>query len=288
MIAAHLLLTISSPQVKLSVLLTAIQTDPLSLVALAVEVILSGLYLRGTRLLKARGRHWAHLRTTSFIAGMALVFIATGSGLASYDDTVFTIHVVQHLLLMNLAPILIALSAPVTLLMQASKRSVQSAAIRFLHSKLVSIITFPVLAWLANWATMYIYFLTPIYRLSIEHPLFHDYTHLHFLIAGLIFWTTLIGLDPIRWKMTYGAKLAYLLLGIPFGSFIGIALMSMRTTVSPAISLGDVHSGGAILWIFEEIFTVAAIGIIFLQWANHEERIANRADRDLDRLANEQ
>ena len=258
------------------------------MVALAAEIIFSGLYLRGTRLLKARGRHWAKLRTTSFLAGMALVFIATGSGLASYDDTVFTIHVIQHLLLMNLAPILIALSAPVTLLLQASKRSFQSATIRFLHSKIVSIISFPILAWLANWATMYIYFLTPIYRLSIEHPLFHDYTHLHFLIAGLIFWTTLIGLDPIRWKMTYGAKLAYLLVGIPFGTFIGIALMSMRTSVSPGISLADVHSGGALLWIFEEVFTVAALAIIFLQWANHEERIAIRADRGLDRLTTEQ
>ncbi|TAN22508.1 MAG: cytochrome c oxidase assembly protein [Actinomycetota bacterium] len=283
-----LILILQSPPIQLSVLLTGIQTGPLSLAALAVEIIFSGLYLWGVRSLKVRGRHWGRLRTVSFLAGMAVVFIATGSGLASYDDKVFTVHVIQHLLLMNFAPIFIALSAPATLLMQASKRPVQTATIKFLHSKVISILTFPVFAWLANWGTMYIYFLTPIYQLSIEHPLFHDYAHLQFLVAGIIFWTTLIGLDPIRWKMAYGAKLAYLLIGIPFGAFIGITLMSMRTSVSPAHTLADVHSGGALLWVFDEIFTVAALGIIFLQWAKHEERLANRADRDLDRQISEQ
>ncbi len=280
---SNLLLSIPSPPVKLSVLLTGIQTDPLSFVALALEIASILLYVWGARALNARGRQWPRLRTVSFFAGVAVVFIATGSGLAAYDDSVFTLHVVQHLMLMNLAPIFIALSAPVTLLLQASNRTVQTKAIKFLHSKVIALLTFPVFAWLLNYSTMYIYFLTPIYQLSIEHPLFHDYTHLHFLIAGLIFWTTLIGIDPIRWKMHYGAKLAYLFAGIPFGTFLGIALTSVRTSISPAHTVADIHAGGAVLWVFGEVFTVGAIAIIFFQWARHEERIAIRADRDLDR-----
>lgn len=210
---------------------------------------------------------------------MVTVFIATGSGLAAYDDEVFTLHVIQHLLLMNLAPILIALSAPVTLLLQASKKRMQTATIKFLHSGVVSVLTFPVVAWLINYATMYMYFLTPLYQLSIEHPLFHDYTHLHFLVAGTIFWTTLVGIDPMRWKMSYGAKLAYLLTGIPFSTFLGIALTSVRTSISPAHTVSDVHAGGALLWVLGEVFTVGALAIIFFQWSRHEERAAVRADR---------
>lgn len=283
MIPLHIFSTIPSPPVKLSVLLNGFQTNPLSIVAIVLEVTSVALYIFGVRVLSKKGRHWPTLRTVSFLGGMAVIFIATGSGLAAYDDKVFTIHVIQHLLLMNLAPIFIALSAPVTLLLQASKKSVQTGTIKFLHSKFISIITFPVVAWLIAYSTMYIYFLTPVYQLSIEHPLFHDYTHLHFLIAGLIFWTTLIGIDPIRWKMSYGAKLAYLLIGIPFGTFLGIALTSEKVTISPAHTVADIHAGGAVLWVFSEVFTVGALAIIFFQWAKHEERIAQRADRELDR-----
>jgi putative copper resistance protein D len=281
----HLFSVVPSPPVKLSVLLTGFQTGPISFAALALEVIFALLYLWGTKTLKARGRRWPTLRTLSFLAGDVVIFLATGSGLASYDDKVFTIHVIQHLLLMNLAPIFIALSAPMTLLLQAAKRSIQTTTIKFLHSKVISVLTFPVCAWLINYSTMYVYFLTPVYQLSIEHPLFHDYTHLHFLIAGIIFWTTLIGVDPIRWKMSYGAKLAYLFAGIPFGTFLGIALTSVRTSISPAHTVADVHAGGAVLWVFGEVFTVGAIAIIFFQWAKHEERAAIRVDRELDKQA---
>lgn len=281
----QLLLTIPSPPVRLSVLLGGIQLNPLSLVTLALELLFIALYLWGIKTLAKRGRQWPIFRTVSYIAGVFVVFVATGSGLASYDDQVFTIHVIQHLMLMNLAPILIALSAPMTLLLQASPKGVQTKTIKILHSKLISFITFPLVAWLMNYVTMYVYFLTPIYQLSIEHPLFHDYTHLHFLITGTIYWVILIGIDPVRWKMSYGAKLAYLLAGIPFSTFLGIALTSVKTSISPAHTLADVHSGGAILWVFGEVFTVGALGIIFFQWARYEERIAARSDRELDRAA---
>lgn len=282
MIFVRLLTLIPSPPIQLSKLLTGFQSDPLSLVALCLEVVSIFLYLKAVATLKAKGRSWPIMRTVSFMGGILVVFIATGSGFASYDDTVFTIHVLQHLMLMNLAPIFIALSAPITLLLQASRKSVQTKAIKFLHSKLISFLTFPVFAWLLSYTTMYVYFLTPVYQLSIEHPLFHDYTHFHFLIAGMIFWTTLIGIDPVRWKMSYGAKLAYLLLGIPFNTFLGIALTSVRTSISPAHTLTDVHIGGALLWILGEVFTIAGLAIIFFQWARHEERIAIRSDRELD------
>lgn len=279
----QLLLAIPSPPVKLSVLLTGFQTNPLALLALLLELISAGLYLLGVKTMAGKGRKWPAMRTASFLGGIFIVFLATGSGIAAYDDKVFTMHVIQHLMLMNMAPMLIALSAPMTLLLQASKKPVQTKTIKFLHSKVISVITFPVTAWLISYSTMYIYFLTPVYQLSIEHPLFHDYTHLHFLVAGLIFWTTLIGIDPIRWKMSYGAKLAYLLIGIPFSTFLGIALTSERVSISPAHTLADVHAGGAVLWVFSEVFTVGALAIIFFQWAKHEERAARRADNELYR-----
>ena len=271
-----------SPTVHLQQILTAFQLGPLSLLAdLLILALLAG-YLLGVRTLRLRNRDWPKSRTVAFVGGSALIFFATGSGFASYDDSVFFMHVIQHLILMNAAPILLALSAPVTLLLQASPRKVQTVALRILHSRYVSILTFPIVAWLMNWVTMYAYFLTPIYSLSIRNPLFHDYTHLDFLVAGYIYWSAVVSIDPLAHKMSFGAKIAYLLSGIPFGAFLGIALTQMSSSIDPAVhSLVDTHTGGSVLWAFGEIFTLAALAAIFVQWSRADEREARRHDRQL-------
>ena len=97
--------------------------------------------------------------------------IAVQSGLASYDDEVFAVHVVQHLLLMNFAPILYALSAPVTLALQASSRPTQQRLLKVLHHPVVEFVTNPVFVVLVTYGTMIVYFLTPFYNFSLEHPL---------------------------------------------------------------------------------------------------------------------
>ena len=275
-------LGIISPPVHLHQILTAFQVGPWSLLAdLLILALLAG-YLLGVRTLKLRNRAWPKSRTVAFTGGSALIFFATGSGFASYDSSVFFMHVIQHLILMNAAPILLALSAPVTLLLQASPRKVQTAVLRILHSRYVSILTFPIVAWLMNWITMYAYFLTPIYSFSIRHPLFHDYTHLDFLVAGYIFWSALVSIDPLAHKMSFGAKIAYLLSGVPFGAFLGIALTQMSTSIDPTVhSLVDTHTGGSVLWAFGEIFTLAALAAIFVQWSRADEREARRHDRHL-------
>ncbi|CAG4929559.1 MULTISPECIES: cytochrome c oxidase assembly protein [Acidithrix] len=271
-----------SPSVTINQLLTGFQLDPLSILADAALVATAILYILGVRRLAKRNRIWSKWRTLSFMGSLFTIFFAVGSGFASYDDSVFWMHVIQHLLLMNAAPIMLVLSAPVTLALQASNRSTTTSILKIINSRYISFWSFPIVAWLSNWVTMYAYFLTPLYSLSIRHPLFHYYTHLHFLIAGFFFWSVVLGLDPAKHRLSFGAKLAFLLTGIPFGSFLGIAIMQSSRSIDPAANtLTDTHMGGSILWIFGEIFTFAAIGIIFVQWSRAEERSAKRLDREL-------
>lgn len=150
-----------SPPVTLHQLLTGFQTDWLILPTYAIEVALIAWYLACVRRLEQRGRHWSGWKTASFVAGLVSVFLATGSGIASYDDSNFVMHVVQHLVLMNVAPIFLGLGAPITVALQSSKRPLQSRILRVLNSRPVSIVTFPVVAAALNYMTMIVYFLTP-------------------------------------------------------------------------------------------------------------------------------
>ena len=274
---------IASPPIRLHQLLFDIQLNPLAIFSLVLELASIYLYVRGQKRLSTRGRDWSGTKTASFITGVVLIWVATGSGLASYDDSVFEIHVIQHLLLMNFAPIFIALGAPLTMATQASPRSIQVKIVAFLHSKPMLLLTFPAFTWIANLATMYLYFLTPIYQLSLDHPLFHDYTHLQFLVVGLLFWTTAIGVDPSPWRPGIITRLGFILSGIPFSAFLGIAIMGMRKSISPAHTLADTHAGGALLWGLGEFTNVIGLLVLVFQWSKLDARQAKRIDRELDK-----
>lgn len=274
---------VRSPPVELHALLTAWQTDPLALVALAVDLGVAAWYVMAVRRLAGRGRQWSRWRTLAFLGGLAVVVVAVNSGVASYDDSVFSVHVVQHLLLMSTAPPLLALGAPVTLALQAGKRPTTTRLLWILHSVPVRVISHPAVALGLATVTMYAYFLTPIYRFSLAHPLFHDYTHLHFLVAGCLYWWPLVGLDPMANRIGYPARMALLGVAIPFNTFLGIAIMNQSQPIAAAHTLADTHTGGALLWGLGELFTLAALAIIFVAWMHADEREAARADRGATR-----
>jgi len=272
-----------SPPVQLHTLITGWQTDWLSLVTVAVDIALGTGYVLAARRLALKGRHWSPWRTVSFLAGIVTIIIATDSGLASYDDSVFSIHVIQHLLLMNVAPILLVLGAPVTLALQASGRHTQTTILRVLHHPIVEIITNPLVVLFFFSITMIGYFLTPFYQFSLEHPLVHDLTHLHFLITGCLYWWLVVGIDPSRWRLTPPMKLGFLAVDIPVGTLLGLALTQATTSAAPSFhTLADTQQGGGLLWIASELFTFAAIGIVVFQWMRSDTREAARGDRRAD------
>ena len=275
-----------SPSISLPTLVTGWQTDSLSFVALFIEVALAVWYVVSVRRLAARGRRWSPWRTASFLGGTGLVIVAVQSGLAAYDDKVLALHVVQHLLLMNFAPILFALGAPVTLALQASERATQQRLLKILHNRVVEAVTNPVFVVVVVYGTMIGYFLTPFYNLSLQHPLLHELSHLHFLVSGSLFWWLVVGLDPSRWRLSHPVKLGILAIGIPVNAVLGIALTGARLSIATRFhTVADTHRGGAILWVVGELVTVVAMGIIVFHWMQYEERQAIRADRQLESRA---
>jgi putative copper resistance protein D len=272
-----------SPPINVHTLLTAWQGGIGAIVALVIEIALAVWYLTAVRRLRARGRHWSPWRTVSFLAGDVLVVVAVQSGLASYDDSVFAAHVVQHLLLMNFAAICYVLGAPVTLALQSSSRGTQTTLLKVLHHPVVEAATNPIVVVSLAYGTMIAYFLTPLYRLSLEHPWFHELTHIHFLVSGSLFWWLVVGLDPSRWRLSHPVKLGMLAIGIPVTAVLGVVLTGAHASVAaPFHTVADTHRGGAILWVAGELTTLVAMGIVVLQWMRFEEREAIRADRRLD------
>jgi putative membrane protein len=264
-------------------------------VTFPVVVFAAAAYVVGVRRLRARGRSWPASRTAAFLSGLVVILVATASGIAAYDRVLFSLHVVQHILLGMVAPLLLVLGAPITLALQSGSRGTQRAILRVLRSAPARVLTHPLTAWLLFGTSVVTLYFTPLYELSLRNEWFHVATHAYFVGAGCLFLAHVVGLDPIPHALGYGARLLYVLVLLPFHTFVGVALLTMNTVIASgwydqverrwgASPIADQRTGAGLLWISGELFGLLCIGIVVHQWMNAEERAAARHDRHLDAL----
>jgi len=235
-------------------------------------------YAWGVARLRHRGRSWPLARSLAFGGGLAVVAIALCSGLAHYDTSVFALHVVQHMLLAMVAPPLLALGAPITLALQGGSRPVQERLLRALHSAPVTVLTHPVVTWVLFGGSLIALYATGLYPITLRHPWLHDLVHVHFLVTGMLFFWPVVGLDPGRWRLPFGARLLYLLVAVPFHAVVGVALISTPAPLWSAHTLADQQTGGGVMMLGGDLLTVVILAVVFAQWASAEERAAVRLD----------
>lgn len=273
-----MLSALGPPPVTLHTLLTAWQHDPPSLVAEVAEALSVVLYLRGVRRLAHRGRRWPIGRTISFLVGLVLVVMAVQSGLAQYDS-VFAAHVVQHVLLMMVAPPLLALGAPVTLAMQASRRPTQQRIVAITHHWAIRMLGNPWVAFVSLWGLMFGYFLTAYYRASLSNQPLHVATHVLFLVTGSMYCWQVFCVDPIRHRLPFPWRTAYVAVGLLLNALLGILIVSSTAPIATGDSLGDTHLGGILLLVAGEAVTVAEIAWVARKWSAYTKRRDARQDR---------
>jgi putative membrane protein len=263
--------------------LTRWPASPFALSTLAVLIGLAYLYLLGDWRLAERGRRWPQQRTAAFLAGLVAVDAALQSPVATFTGSYFQAHVLQHLLLMVVAPPLLALGAPSTLLLQTASRRTKRRWLTILRSRPFAVLTHPIPVWFLYFGFMFAFFLSSLINLAMHHMALMDLFNVIFLLGGCLYWWPLVGRDPIRhWKMGYGARMFNVLLGGPPEVILGLAILSARTPIASMYSLSSTHAGGGLLWISTEFVTIAAFIPIFWQWMRSDQRAAARADAQND------
>jgi putative membrane protein len=256
---------------------------PFAALVLVVVVVAAVWYLRAQARLAARGRRWSRKRTLSFLAGLVAIDLALQSPIAAFTADYFQAHVIQHLLLMVIAPPLLAMGAPMTLALQTTSRATKIRLLSLLNSRPFQVLTHPLPVWALYYFSMFAFFLTFALGFAMEHMWLMDLINLAFLFASTLFWWPIVGLDPIpHWQMGHGVRMANLLVGVPIESFLGLALLSSARAAASMYTVAGTHEGGAILWIGAELFTFLALVPVFVQWVRFEERKAERYDAQLD------
>lgn len=238
------------------------------------------------------GRPIPARRTAAFFGGLATIAIALLSGIERYDTTLFSIHMVQHLLLMLVAPPLIALAAPVTQLLRAASPAWRARILGVLHSGGATALGHPVVAWVTFTVVLWVSHFSPLFNAALENPLVHDGEHVAFLVAGMLFWWPVVGADPARRRLGHPVRALYLLLQMPPSSFLGMLITFANEPLYPHYAtlgspygidaLADQQFAGGVMWLAGDVVFICAILFVVAAWMRHEERDTSAADRRVD------
>ncbi|HLL32825.1 cytochrome c oxidase assembly protein [Streptomyces sp. NPDC052773] len=270
--------------------------DPFFLVACLLGLALYGW---GVVRLTRRGDKWPVGRTVSFVAGVLSIGLMMNTALNDYGMVMFSVHMVQHMVISMLSPILLLLGAPITLALRAlppaarGSKGPRELLLMLLHSRYMRIVTHPVFTIPLFIASLYALYFTPLFDFLMESKPGHIAMMVHFLATGLVFFWPIMGVDPGPHRPGYLMRMLELFAGMPFHAFFGIALMMasqpmVGTYADPPASLGidalsDQNAAGGIAWAFSEIPSVLVLIALLFQWYGSEQRQAKRKDRAADR-----
>ncbi|MBH0130425.1 bifunctional copper resistance protein CopD/cytochrome c oxidase assembly protein [Salinibacterium sp. NK8237] len=257
-------------------------------------------YLAGVWRLHKRGDKWPIYRTVFWVLGMLLLFYITNGGVNVYEGYLFSMHMLGHMTLGMMIPVLLVPGAPVTLAMRAiAKRTDGSRGARewillIVHSRYLAVIGHPVVAALIFVVSLWVFYYTPLFRWASTDHVGHEWMIIHFLASGYLFVQSLIGIDPSPHRTAFPIRLLILLATMAFHAFFGLGLMTGTGLLladwygamgwdNGVTALQDQRIGGGIAWSVGEIPTIALAISVAIMWSRSDRRASVRYDRKADR-----
>src|SRR5215470_2257454 len=247
---------------------------------LGVLLLMGIIYTRGFRQVHAQmPERFPWWRLGSFVAGLAVLVFALASPLDAFAGLLLQVHMIQHLLLMLVAPPLLLLGAPaVPLLRGVPKSFAKNGLGPFLAwpqlRRLGEGLTHPVVCWLALVVATWTWHVPSVYQLALRSPGWHALEHGCFIAAAVLFWWPVVQPWPSRPRWPRWAMAPYLLLAdVQNSAFSAILVFSERLLyphyanvprLGGGSALDDQIAAGAIMWVPAALFfLVPAAFVVF-------------------------
>lgn len=267
---------------------------------LTIAVLAVGLYVAAVIRLHRRGDSWPVGRTIVWVLGWLMFVYATSGALEIWGRVLFSIHMLMHMVVSMIVPLLLVPAAPITL------------ALRALHARtdktwgprelLLHVVQSRVLVWLANpvvaavlfFASLALFYWTPLFELALTTHTGHLLMMGHFMLTGYLFVWVLIGIDPGPPKWSPMMLLTILFVTVAFHAFFGVALTEATSLLAPGFfgvidlpwgpdPLADQLNAGKIAWGITEAPTLILALLVARNWVRDDAREARRTDRQADR-----
>jgi cytochrome c oxidase assembly factor CtaG len=245
------------------------------------------------------GRHSAHSRsvdrwrTASFIAGLATIVIALDSPIDELAAQLLWVHMVQHILLLVVAPPLLALAhpwnrmwhgLPLGFRRRTARVATQDPRLAPIRGA-VHVLQDPIVAWLAFNVTFIAWHIPAAYDATLDHPFLHALEHVMFFGTALLFWTRVIDSPPWRSPLADVPRAVYLGLAMVVSWMLAITFaLSTSPVYAPyaaeasrpggLTALADQQLAAGTMWVPGSI--PLAIGILFIVYRWLQPTRSNR------------
>jgi cytochrome c oxidase assembly factor CtaG len=241
------------------------------------------------------GRRWTWWRTGLFIGGCAAIAVALLSPIDALAHDLFSVHMVQHMLLVAVGAPLILLGSPIRPLLRGLPRAVRTSVVRPLARSvgvraLLHFLRHPLVAGGLYVAGLYAWHVPLLYDAALAQEPVHVLEHLWFIVTALLFWSCVIDPEPFRAPLPYAARIVFLLLaGAAQNTILG-GLLAFSTRLLYRSYEGrperygidavlDQRVGGAIMWVPGDLIFLAAASVSFFLWLSEEERLQRIRER---------
>ncbi|GAB2675931.1 cytochrome c oxidase assembly protein [Thalassiella azotivora] len=265
-----------------------------------VAVAAAAWYLAAVIRLRRRGDHWSVPRTIGWLAGCLVLIWATSGGPTVYGRVLFSMHMVEHMTIGTLVPILLVLGAPITLALRTTvarrdgSRGPREWLLLTVHSKVFRSFAHPVVAPILFIGSLIVFYYSPALELSLRTHTGHVLMTAHFIIVGYLFAWVICGPDPGPKRPVYPIRLIILIATMAYHAFYGVSMMdtvdilaqdwfaSLDRTWGPTLAQ-DQYRGGALAWALGD-YPVAILAVAMaLAWIRDDARETRRHDRKADR-----
>jgi putative membrane protein len=222
-------------------------------------------------------------RAASFAAGILVLFAALCSPLDTLgEERLFSMHMLQHLLLADIAPILLLLGLTRAFMRPAVRRlrPVEDALGPLAH---------PAVALVVLVATMWAWHLPALYELALDHPWAHALEHAMFFTAGIAFWWFVIEPVPPRHRLQGPAEVAYISAAKLLMGALGVVLAFSPNAIYDTYEhaprtwglspVGDLNVGGLEMMLEQSLVLVIVFAIAFTRMLERSERDQQRRER---------
>jgi len=217
--------------------------------------VLAGAYLLATQ----RVRRWPLARTGCFLAGVAVLVVALGSGLAGHAEDHLSLHMVQHVLLALVAPPLLLLGRPISLMLRVLPASEARATAGLLRSRPLRLLTQPLVAWSLFSLVLVGTHVPAFYEAALRSEPLHAVEHGAYFWTAVLLWAAVLRAEALPHHVSPLTRVLVLVLAMPPMALIGVALIGWDGVAYPHYAdTADQRLAGWIMWIGGGVIVAAA------------------------------
>ena len=265
----------------------------LDLPVLVVVLVLAGLYLAGVRRVRRAGEPWPPGRTVAFLAGgLGTLVLATMGFPGVYAGVLFWARAVQTVLLLLVVPLFLTMGGPLSLVI-AALPGTDGRIGAALGSRVARALTFPAVTALVLVVTPFVFYFTSWYGAGLRSTAVAELTHLVLVLPGLVFFWTLLRVDPVPRAYPYLVALWVTGVEVVGDAILGLAVLADEHLIAggyyqalarpwgPSLRTDQVLGGGA-LWILGDLVGLPFLAAQFIQMLREDDREAALVDAQLD------